>query len=89
MSWLYSWVVNLLPIPYLTFVTKFEPLCSQRKIFSSKVFVCDPLNPFVMGGRSFSSMVTVSGPSPMFSLLRSYQPNWHPMNSHIPKNKPS
>ena len=33
-DWLYSWVVILLPIPYLTFVTKFEPLCGLKKIVS-------------------------------------------------------
>ena len=31
--------------------------------------MCDPLNPFVMGGRLFSSMEIVSDPSQKFSLL--------------------
>ena len=34
------------------------------------VSVCDPLNIFVGGGRSFSNMVSVYDPSPMFSLLK-------------------
>ena len=39
MSWWYSWVVNFCQFPYLTFVTKFEPLCSLKKIFF-KYCVC-------------------------------------------------
>ena len=33
MSWWYSWVVSFCQFSYLTFVTKFEPLCSLKKIF--------------------------------------------------------
>ena len=32
MSWLYSWVVSFCQLPYLTFVTKYEPLYSLKKI---------------------------------------------------------
>ena len=32
MSWWYSGVVSLCKFPYLTFVTKFEPLCGLKKI---------------------------------------------------------
>ena len=32
MSWWYSWVVSFCQFPYLTFVTKFEPLCGLKKI---------------------------------------------------------
>ena len=30
--------------PYLTFVTKFEPVCGLKRLFSSAVSVCDPLH---------------------------------------------
>ena len=92
MIWLYIWVVNL--FPHLTFLTKFEPLCGRQKIiFLYMVFVCDPLNLLVVGGRSFSSTVTVCDPSTMFSLLMivcslvPYLPKGHPVNLHVPKNK--
>ena len=32
MSWWYSWFVSFCQFPYLTFVTKFEPLCGLKKI---------------------------------------------------------
>ena len=52
------------------------------------------MNLFVVGGRSFSSTVTVCGHSPMVFfifrivyLLVPFAPKGHQVNSHIPKNK--
>ena len=62
MSWCYSWVVSLLSIPlspYLTIVTKFEPLCGLKEIAFHTVLVCDPLNISVVGGKSFCSTIKV------------------------------
>ena len=71
MSWWYSWVVSFCQFPYLTFVTKFEPLCGLKKIVSSTVSVCDPLNISVVGGKLFCCTVTVSDHFPriVFSLV--------------------
>ena len=45
--------------PYLTFVTKFEPVCGLKRLFSSAVSVCDPLHISVVGGKWFCSTISV------------------------------
>ena len=72
MSWWYSWVVSFCQFPYLTFITKFEPLCGLKKIVSSIVSVCVPLNFSALGGKSFCSTVTEGDyfPRIVFSLVK-------------------
>ena len=53
MSWWYSWVVSFCQFPYLTFVTKFEPLCGLKKIVFKYRFCVRSFEPFCMGGKWF------------------------------------
>ena len=52
MSCLCSWVVNFLPIPSSD-MRHYLNLFVVGGSFSNTVSVCNPLNLFVMGGRSF------------------------------------
>ena len=72
MSWWYSWVVSFCQFPYLTFVTKFEPLCGLKKIVFQYCVCVHPLNISVVGGKWFCSTVTVGNHFPriVFSLVK-------------------
>ena len=50
MGWLFSWVVNLLPIPLFDFRHKFEPLCGLKKIIF-QYCVCVQSFEHLCGGR--------------------------------------
>ena len=68
MSWSYSWVVSFYQFPYLTFVTKFEPLCGLKKIFFQYCVCVRSFEHFCM----VSSTVTVGDHFPriVFSLVK-------------------
>ena len=72
MSWWYSWVVSS-QLSYLTCVTKFEPLCSLKKIVF-KYCVC--VRSFVAEGKWIFSTVTVGDHFPriVFSLVNKEMP---------------
>ena len=71
MSLWYSRVVSFGQFHYLTFVTKFEPLCSLKKI-DFQYCVCVRLNISVVGGKWFCGTVTVGDHFPriVFSLVK-------------------
>ena len=72
MSWWYSWVLNFCQFPYLTFVTKFEPLCGLKKIVFQYCVCVRSFEQFSGGTKIVCSTVTVGDHFPriVFSLVK-------------------